>query len=186
MRKIELGSTDIFLENYKTGQGKITISSGDNGAFTFYWGAMGSNIEEFIQNTNSDYFATKLSTHPDEFDSKLSIRNVRKYIREELSFELPWYRYLEGQKALRERLKEIEQGAFNEQHFVNLMESFTDNLFTELDISEEKEFFEILRNSIECEPWHFIHKSESSQFKWLKSIHEELKRFLQSENKKAS
>ena len=56
MRLINIGLTDIVLQNFKDGQGKIIISNFDfDYNFSYYWGAMGenTNIEQFICQINS-------------------------------------------------------------------------------------------------------------------------------------
>lgn len=52
---------NIFLEDYKLGQGKLTVECyGD--AWSHYWGAMGErNLIDFLKDANSDYITGKLA-----------------------------------------------------------------------------------------------------------------------------
>ena len=43
-----------------------------------------TNLKKFIRRINADYFASKLCVDTYDFSSKISVRNVRKFIKDEL------------------------------------------------------------------------------------------------------
>ena len=87
MNRFNIETADIILENYEQGQGKIIISDLYNGSFSFYWGSMGENIEEFLKSINSSYFADKLCANQFVFSGKQTAKEIRKYIREEMKYD---------------------------------------------------------------------------------------------------
>ena len=54
IKHLRIENTDIFLEDISEGKGKITVSDTWEYNYSYYWGAMGGNISEFISRTNSD------------------------------------------------------------------------------------------------------------------------------------
>lgn len=180
MELIKFKDTDIILQNFeKNGQGKIIVADNWRGAFTYSWGAMGSDINNFICDINNDYFARKLlSGGCYTFSGKKSVSNVRKYIREELYYDLPWYKYMGAQKELREALKTMENTSSPDE-FVYGMSQLSNRLMCyELDINEERDFMDIVKSHFENEPWHFIGEDLSNEYHWLCDIHNKLKKEL--------
>lgn len=177
MKRLKIDQTDVFIEDGPVaGQGKITVSDPWMGAYTYAWGAMGSGIEEFLCSINPDYFADKLCRNDNVFDAKQSVRNIRKYIREELKHELPFYKYPELQKEMRENLKEMEQECDTEQEFVDACMRFTDGIIcAEASYREENEFKDIIDGVFKTEPWNFIATKASKEYIWLKEIHGKIK-----------
>lgn len=178
MKRLKLEQTDVFIEDGPVaGQVKITVSDPWMGAFTYAWGgAMGSGIEEFLSSIDPDYFANKLCRTDEVFDAKQSVSNIRKYIREELKHELPFYKYPELQKEMRSNLKEMEQECDTEQEFVDSCMRFSDGIIcAEASYREENEFKEILDGVFRNEPWNFIAKKASKEYIWLKEIHGKIK-----------
>lgn len=174
LRKLKIKDADVFLEDYETGKGKITISSFNYGAFTFYWGSMGSDLKDFLLRINGDYFAGKLSSNSYVFDAKGSTKNVRKHIREELSYELPRYKFMSAQKEMREAIKKLEYVSSNNE-FVARMIDLPDNLMCyDLDYKEESEFKDIIEGVFKSEPWHFIAEKQSNEYNWLVGFHKDL------------
>ena len=177
--KIKIKDADVFLENLGKGKGKITISSLNYGSFNFFWGSMGSNLEEFILSINSDYFASKLSTKSYTFDPKGSTKSLRKHIREELSYDLPYYKFMTAQKEMRKAIKKLEFVSSADE-FISRMIDIPDNLMCfDLNHQEEKEFKSIIRGLF-FEPWHFISEKHSKEYDWLYGFHKELKKHLKS------
>lgn len=172
MKQIKIGQTDIFLEDFeKEGQGKITISDDWRGAYTYFWGAMGSNISEFILRINSDYFADKLCKNTYVFDGKLTAKNIRKHIRE----ELPYWRFMSAQKEMRKEIKKIES-ITNADEFVNMCPSIPDNIYcTDLSYGEEIKFKNLISDLFKTECWDFIGEKLSPEYKWLYELHGKLK-----------
>ena len=174
-----IDNTDIILKNLSNlGEGKIIIANNYYGAFTYSWGSMGKNIEKFICNINKQYFADKLVRNKYEFNGKLSAKNIRKYIRTELKYELPYWKYMSGQKELRNEIKKLESCS-NEYEFVDMCQSIPDNLICfDLSYEEEKEFKSIISGIFKTEPWLFIGKNVTHEYKWLCNLHEKLKKEL--------
>lgn len=176
MQAIKIKDTDVILQDFeKIGQGKIIIADPWNGAFTCTWGAMGSNIKEFICRINKEYFADKLipgSCYV--FSGKQTARNVRKYIREEMYGDLPWFKYMPAQKELREKIKEIEY-MDSENEFVDFAFSLHNRLNCfGLDRNEERKFLDIIESVFTCEPWHFIGQETSPTYRWLCDLHKKI------------
>lgn len=184
MKHIKIGNTDVFLDDKGEGKGKITISDTEyDYNFSFYWGAMGCNLEEFLLQINPDYFEGKLNMGDQGvFDAKGSIKNVRRYIREEMEYQLPWYLYPSAQKELRERLRWIEEYCCSEDEFVNDMTTLTESIYCmDLTRNEERNFLGII-SELEQEPWYFIEKKPSQKSVWLKNFLPKLKKELSLEN----
>jgi hypothetical protein len=106
IRRLNIDGIQVQLEDLGNHQGTIIISGYGNDCST-YWGAMGSEIKEFILGVNGDYFANRLCRENYTFSIKETFKNVRQYLRSE-TYELSgWYKHMEFQKDLRERLNEI-------------------------------------------------------------------------------
>lgn len=175
---LKIGITDVFLEDFGEGAGKITVSDWENGAFTYYWGSMGEgyNLRLFLKKTNADYFARKLCNKKDKFDAKLSVKSVRKAFRDFSQYDLPWYKYPTAQKELREAITDLEN-SYSEDHFINKMCSIVDNLMCyELTREEERDFIGKLGDFFNCEPWHFIETKPSDEYLFLYDLHNKIKK----------
>lgn len=180
MKNLKIKQTDIFIEDFeKEGQGKITISDPWMGAFTYSWGAMGSKIEEFLRTINPDYFAGKLCRENYVFDAKTSVKNIRKYIKDELKYDLPYYKFPELQKELRTELKRLEKCS-TENEFVDACFALPERLICMgATYREENEFKDIISGIFKTEPWGFIGQKPSQEYVWLKQLHSDLKRMLE-------
>jgi len=181
METLKIDSTDIYLvDGERVGQGKITVSDGYRGAFTTSWGAMGSNLSEFLCGINEYYFADNMlgTVSSQVFDGKRSVTNIRKHIREELSYELPWYIFMSAQKEMRQELKELEYSN-NESEFLHACENITDRIHCiDLTYNEEMDFKNIIRSIFDTEPWNFIATKPSTTYLWLCELHRKLKKHL--------
>lgn len=184
MEVIRIDETEIFLDDKGDGKGKITISNTYGYNFSYFWGAMGKPLKDFLLSINEDYFVNKLANEPLAFDAKLTAKEVRKYIRVDLSYDLPWYKYMEFQKGLREWIKGIEQ-VESEHTFVDycygIMNDYRINLY-ELDRWEQEEVRGILENTFKQEPWNFIQKGDSDEAVFLKKLFKKLKKELKNNN----
>jgi hypothetical protein len=183
LERFRIDDTDVILEDFGDGKGKIIIASLDYHNYSYYWGAMGSNLREFLCHTSADYFVTKLMgpREEKEMDVKATFKALRKCIREEMRWELPWYKHMEFQKEMREVMRDFQSSCEefpSEQFFVN---SFDSSFVNRLDFyliedkraeGEIKDYFKY----IEC--WHFIEKKPNRESLWLKSFHAKLKRHL--------
>ena len=183
--KIELGATDIFLDNYEIGQGKITISDTNyDYNYSKYWGSMGEKtLEEFITSINSDYFASKLMSgrNYQEINIKGTFTNIRKFIKEELG--LPYFKHMEFQKDMRLVLKQFESEVIDDRSFVDWWKSsFIDRLdFYLIDDRFERTYIENSFNGI-CEHWNFIAMKPNREYNWLVKLHKDLKKVLKKKN----
>jgi hypothetical protein len=186
MNLIQIDDTDIILQDFEAGHGKIIISDNDWGYnFSHYWGAMGenTNIAQFLCRINSSYFIDKLSNRQHgDFSPKKTFKNIRKYIREECSCELPWYKHLEFQKDLREKLNDWEKECGCEHEFVNSWTYFfkyTLNYYLIEDRYDQKEI-ESMFNNI-TEEWNFIVYDEPRENIWLNKLFPKLQSYLKKE-----
>jgi len=178
MKTFNIDGTDVILYDLEEGRGKIIIADGYHGAYTHFWGSMGSKIQEFLCSMNSSYFADKLCSKTYEFDSKLTARNIRKHIRYELSYELPYWKHMSAQKELREKIKEIE-GCSSSDEFIHICSTFSESLMChDLSWQEEKEFKGIIEDVFKTEPWHFIGEKVTHKYKWLVKLHGKIKNQL--------
>lgn len=185
IRNIKFGTTDVFLENFDLGQGKITISDTMyDYNYSYYWGAMGQKtIEEFICETDKWYFTKKLIPHDagEVFDNKKTFAELRKFLKQ----ELPFYEHMEFQKDLREKLRAFQEDCDEsaESFFYNY-NSFVDRLdfYFLIKDKREKERIEKLFNQLEI--WEFICKKDSRATLWLHKFHEKLVTYLKNEWKK--
>lgn len=175
----KIDNTDIFIEDYeRIGHGKVTISDSYMGAFTYTWGAMNSKTVDFLKSISSDYFARNLCKEMFVFDGKQSVTNIRKYIKDELKYELPFYKFQKLQKEMRLELKKLEK-CTSEYEFVDMCIGLP-NKITCPDVSykEENEFKKIIDGVFTTEPWNFIGKKHSPEYLWLVQIFEKLKKIL--------
>lgn len=181
MKIINIDGNDIFLDDKGLGQGKITIS-GHDGNYSYYWGAMGSNLETFICSINSSYFADKLmgNTSSSVMDVPATFAAIRKHIREEL--HLDWFREVEFQKEMRSILRsfqnECEEGGASE--FVNgFIPRFVNRLpyYLIKDRWEEKWMREALDEGF-VEHWNFIIYKPSPEYLRLCQLHKKIKEAL--------
>ena len=180
--KLEIDNTDIFLEDYGSGKGKITISNTYGRNFSTYWGAMGCSLKDFIIQIDSDYFITKLfgPKSGKVLDVKKTFAAVRKHILNEI---LPWYKHMEFQKHMREVLNDFQhriEESLSEEHFV---ETFTQNFTNKLDFSLISDEFDrkYVKEDFCFEQWYFIETKESPDSLWLRNLHKKLKKRLKNE-----
>jgi hypothetical protein len=180
---LRIDDTDIFLQNYGLGEGKITVSNTWGRNYSYYWGAMGGTLEEFLCRINEDYFAQNLFGPKTSsiVDAKRTVTAIRKHIRSEIG--LKWYEHQEFQKHMREILnsfqRQIEESP-NADYFVNVFDSgFLNRLdFGLIEASHRaKNMEEDFRSSMsEC--WYFIVETDSEEYKWVKALHGEIKKAL--------
>jgi len=188
MENIRIGTTDVILQDYGDGKGKIIISDDDYGYnFSFYWGSMGktmgkaSTLAQFLCEINSSYFVMKLGPSGDgPIDAKRTIRNIRKYIREEMCLE--WYEHMEFQKDMRECLNDFEREIYSPEQFVNNWHSFAEYTLNYYLIDDKYDRKEMESNFTGiCEPWYFIVTEERRENIWLDKFHKKLVRTLKKQ-----
>lgn len=169
--RIRVKETDVFFDNDEVGKGKLTISNW-RGSYSYYWGSMGSNLQEFITRINSDYFASKMMGVKDNycFCPKKTMRNIRAMVKE----ELPWYKHMDFQKEMREKINYYFSNNETSSDFMHSWNNFIDSLpYYEIDCRYDREEIEsIFKNYSEA--WHLIGERTSDEYNWLKNFHYEL------------
>ena len=74
-----------------------------------------------------------------------------------------------------EKLKELES-CTSADHFINRCYDIADELFCfDLSSNEEREFKEIIKGFMTCEPWNFQGSKPTRQAIYLDKFHEKLK-----------
>ena len=169
MKKIVIDETDIILDDIGENQGKIIVSNHFVNA-SYYWGAMGMNLENFILKINEDYFVRNLCSNRLVFSAKKSIQNVR----EEFKKEFPFYKHMEFQKELRAELKRIEKTCESEYQFVDEMQNLKYKV--DFDLIKDKFDKEEIINFLTFEPWHRIAKVLSPDAIFLQELLPKLKK----------
>lgn len=182
VQKIRIDGTDVFLDVMGDEQGKITVSDTMWHNYSYYWGAMGGGLHNFLTQINKEYFASKLmgSRNDNTFDPKRTFANVRKFIEKE--FDLPWYKHQEFQKQMRECLnsfQELCEERGDEQYFVHLFDSQVIMNLEFWRIKDEWDRKEVESNfKSMSEIWHFIETKPSKEYEWLIGFHGKLKKKL--------
>lgn len=172
IEKYKIGSTEVILEDISENVGKIIISN-YNLAFSYCWGSMGSDLKSFLLRIDKYYFSNKLIGYNNDkkFCAKQTVKNIRKYIKTEMNYDLPWYKFKEAQKSLREELRNIERYCENENQFVDWMCNIHNKIdMLDLTYKESNEFEELIKSTLGCEPWHFISYSPSENVLFLQKL----------------
>ena len=174
MKLLRIETTDVILNDYELGKGKIIISDDDYGYnFSYYWGAMGqSALSDFLQDIDTGYFVGKLGPHSGgEISMDKTMKVVRKWWKEESGIR--WYEFKEEQKELREKFNIIQQETCDQQDFVYLMNELVNEFY--FPYSNYKNDFQSALDGLTTEPWHFIVLDEHKQNTWLSKFHLKLK-----------
>ena len=187
IKKIRIDNTDIFLEDFEPGKGKITVSDTYGHNYSYFWGAMGRPLAEFICVINESYFASNLIGLRSCYvmDVRRTFAAIRKFIVKEL--DLPYYKHMEFQKNLREVLntfqRECEERPTND-FFVSAWHcSFIESLnYYEIEDWRDREKVKNEFDNI-CEQWNFIVEKESPEYLWLATLHKKLKKLLSKPKK---
>jgi len=178
IEKITIDETEIFLDELGNNRGKITVSNIYGHNYSYFWGAMGGTLKNFILNIDSGYFASKLmgSESIYKMSVKKTFAEIRRFIREEIG--LQFYHVPAFQKHMREVLNEFQR-SMEEQENKDLFVAYFDSWFINfLDFSLIEDRFE--RDRIEkefkgiCEVWNFIQDEPNERYKWLCKLHKQL------------
>jgi superoxide dismutase len=184
MIAFKVDTADVILDDLGDGRGKIIISDGNWGYnFSYYWGAMGDSLIDFLSRINSSYFVGKLGpTEKGEINTKKTMRNIRKAIREEFNSVYPWYTYKEFQTELRYELKNMEgDGFYSNENFSYSIERFLDNLsYYSIDDKYDRKEIESLIRDIFNEHWYYIVYDEHRENVYLEKFHKKLVKTLKS------
>lgn len=178
--EIQVDNILVRLENKEFGKGTIDFTNGSD-KYHFYWGAMGKDIESFIKTIDSDYFATKLSHNRHVFSPKLTVRSIRRFIRVDMSTELPWYKYRVSQAHMREGLRELEKinnpdRFYRECSRMSFTTTFWDDE-SDSPIDYEDEWRYIMR-CVFSDVQRYFEYDYSPEYIWLKEFHSKLKSHL--------
>jgi hypothetical protein len=154
-----------LIDHDSIGRGQIRIHAQDK-TYAHYWGAMGTNIVDFVARIDLSYFLNKLNPHDyGIFCPRQTLKNIRKFIRN----EVPWYQDTDAQKKLREDLKEIE--GQNENLALHVIASLrSDDALTDR--------LQDAINTLKSDPWHFFVRKASAQEIWLSKLFCKLQRRL--------
>lgn len=179
MELINIGITDVILQDYEDGQGKIIISNLDHDYnFSYYWGAMGNNtnLKKFIKEVDSDYFANKLVGHlPQDIDVKATFANLRREIKD----FMPWYKHVEFQKEMRYEIRKYQQSVYSQESFVHLWDSFKSSLCPHFHIDSRSDALEVdAFFEGYCEHWNLIVTKPPKAYNWCVDLHKKLKKQL--------
>ena len=178
--KLKIDDNEVFLEELGPNQGKIILSDSYGHNYSYYWGAMGGTLKDFILHINEDYFAKNLGNKMRVFNPVKTFSNVRKYIREDMGY--PYYWEMEFQKDMREKLKEFQSEVEDWGGKYTFVDRFFPSFVERLNYSlikndfDRKQFENEINNI--TEPWHFIEEKQSDEYIWLCKFHKKLKKEL--------
>lgn len=179
MNKIQIDNTDIFLENIEFGKGKITISNTYGYNFSHYWGSMGNSLEDFLLRIDSGYFIGKLcSNSQGDFSGKRTVKNIRKVLREEFSYEIPWYKNMEAMKELRKKLKNLETCSSENEFFFEVSYITKYDWFLYIDDRYDAREFKNNIESLFSEVHYYFEYEDSREIVFLKDIFKKLQKHI--------
>lgn len=179
--------TDVILQDYGDGKGKIIISNDDRDYnLSYYWGSMGEgyDLSKFILKTNDGYLINKLGQRHDDgpIDIKKTMAAVRKYIKEDTEWR--FYYSPEDDKYLRNALNDIQRYTHDSRDFVDRMTNL-DNTMSYSGINDVynrgKAPFDGMIYALSTEPWHFIINEEPQVNAWLGKFLPKVREFLKKE-----
>lgn len=186
MEYLKIEHTDIFLDDQGNGRGKIIISNTSGYNFSYYWGSMGSSLKEFLCDIDSGYFINKLCRNDSVFCGRSTVKAIRKLIKTDYSWELPWYKHMEFQKELRVKIKDLENCSSNDE-FVHIALNIPDSLdYYLIEDKYDRKDIEGVMKSIFSEPWYMIETKPSDEARFLESLHKKLRKVLISKTVKES
>lgn len=182
IKKININGWVVYLEDLGDGKGKVIAESNLGKTYSYYWGSMASNLEEFITRINADYFAKNLIGYSEmyEMDVKSTFKNIRKHIRTEIG--LAWYQEMEFQKEIREVLNDFQRECENHKDRLLFWNWFNSSFLHRLNLHLIKDDY--IRQQFESssgnwdEVWHFISEKPTMEYKSLKTLHKKLVKHL--------
>lgn len=177
MELIEIGNTDVILQDLGKGRGKIIISDTDRGSFSYYWGSMGTNLKEFIKGLNADYFCGKMC-EVQEFCSERTMHNVRELFEEGIEGNV----FIMENPSLLEELNEAISGiddCYDDRDAVNYMGGLIDGLLCYgIDWEDEQDYKESLEEILYDEPWQHLGHRKSNDYLFLEQLLKDLKEYI--------
>lgn len=142
LNKLVYKNIDGFTFNMDD-EGRFEAHHPEHGHFETRWGSFSdpNGIKGFIVGLNNEYISGRMGGRYERVsDPKATIKNIRGYIRE----HYPWYDNIEDLKEAREELKQLEKLVVEYE-------------YDRVEIICERTFSSrILKEVLDCEPWHFI------------------------------
>jgi len=136
---------------------------------------MNSNIKDFLLRINYDYFYRTLRFDTKgNFNPKSTTSNIRKYIKDEFKYELPFYKHMEFQKDMRIKLKELESITIDSIYYDELYYLYDRLDFDLVDKHDRSEIQSIFESICRCEQHHFFIYDESDENVFLSKIYKKL------------
>lgn len=189
IQKLRVGDHFVYLEDLGPNQGKVIVTSNSGQSWSYYWGAMGGDLKEFLCRINGDYFANNLivAGNRGQLDVKRTFTEVRRFIREDLG--VTYFKYKAFETDVRTRLRLFQQLCEEYPSKETFVTGFRSQFVDLLD------FYLIGERSAEArmerefkglhEPWNFLVTKPSQEYKNLKRLHGRLVKALQ-QNKNTS
>lgn len=177
--------TDVILQDYEDGKGKIIISNDDRDInLSYYWGSMGHgyNLSKFIQKTNDEYLIRKLGERDDDgpINIKKTMSSVRSFIKNETSWR--FYMNLEADKSLRTELKDVQESSFDKNDFVRRMQDLDPDFPKNTRWHEYQSEWDEMLQCITNEPWYFIVNDPPATNVWLSKFLPKIREHLKKES----
>ncbi len=179
--------TDVILQDYEDGKGKIILSNDDRDInLSYYWGSMGKgyNLSKFILKTNDGYLINKLGERDGDgpINMKKTMANVRKFIRKESGWK--WYMSPDDDKELRNELNTIQSNSIDSRDFVKRMCNIDlHKFYSGSDIYYYgKDYFTDMIRGISDEPWYFIVNDPPPTNVWLSKFLPKIREHLKKES----
>jgi hypothetical protein len=180
---MKINNYEVVLKNTELGQGLITILTPNGDKYEYYWCAMNSNIETFLQQIDSEYFVSKLLPLDKMYVTNWNktFTNIRKFIREEIG--LKWYEHHNFQKHLRQNIVEFKNNCKDvdsESYFVDTFHRYLYDYLNwhlmDYDLYSTNHYQNEFENISEV--WYFLAKSKSKEYKNMIKLHKALNRKL--------
>ncbi|MBE8712505.1 hypothetical protein [Sphingobacterium hungaricum] len=178
---IRLSGTDVILQDYEDGKGKIILSNDDyDYNLSYYWGSIGQgyDLSKFIQETDDGYLIGKLGNRSSDglINIKKTMASVRKHIKSETCWR--FYMNLEADKELRQALNNVQKFSGCQNEFVHMMHNLDVDFPKDSNYHEYESDFKDMIQSISSEPWYFIVNNEPRVNIWLKNFLPKLRKHL--------
>jgi hypothetical protein len=183
MKSLRILDYDILLQDLGQGKGKVIIAGFDLNT-SYYWGAMGENLEDFICSIDTSYWLNKLL--PLNVDKPINSRKTfaafRKQLKECLQdrvYPYGWWVEREFQAEMWEKVRDIQQSATEEYEFIDAICLLPEKLdyYLIADKYDRESFKEAIQNAC-SEPWYCTVKGESREERMLIKLHKALKKEL--------
>ncbi|MDF2851671.1 MAG: Phi17:2 [Sphingobacterium multivorum] len=185
MTHFRLNYTDVILQDYEDGKGKIILSNDDRDInLSYYWSSMGEgyNLSKFILKVGDEYLIRKLGER--DSDGPMNVKKTMAVVRSFIKNETSWrfYMNLEADKNLRLKLKEVQELSFDKNDFIRLMQDLDPDFPKQTRWHEYQSEWDEMLQSITIEPWYFIVNDPPSTNIWLSKFLPELKKHLKKES----